>query len=184
MRRTVTREDYFEASLALLASDSGDSTLKIAPLCKALRVTTGSFYGYFGNLDGFVTEFLAYWERSQTDRIVARTTEEPAARRVQLMKELVIHVPHEAEAAIRAWARSNSRVADAQRRVDERRVQALTDVLASALGSRAAAEQLALMGMTLFVGLQQVRSADLQRDFELLFGEFESVITSRTSAMP
>jgi len=124
-----------------------------------LKVTSGSFYGYFGSFDGFVEEFLAYWEETQTARVVqlSGAPVDPAAR-VHLLKELARQLPHEAEAAIRSWAHTNARVADAQLRVDDRRLEALTKVLRPAAGSRREARNLAIMGMTLMVGLQQWRS--------------------------
>ncbi|RZI83009.1 MAG: TetR/AcrR family transcriptional regulator, partial [Microbacterium sp.] len=125
MRRLVTRDDYFEAAMEILAT-SGPSALKMGSLCKALKVTTGSFYGYFGSFDGFVGEFLEYWEASQTQRIldIANSTTDPGVR-IHTVKELAGAMPHEAEAAIRSWAHHHPIVADAQKRVDERRVAAL-----------------------------------------------------------
>lgn len=182
MRQMVTREDYFEQAMTTLATE-GAGSLKIAPLCRALKVTSGSFYGYFGSLDGFVEQFLVYWEETQTERIV-RMTSAPseAATRIHRMKELAGSLPHEAEAAIRSWAHTNERVAQAQKRVDERRVAALTEVLLPAAGSRREAKNLAIMGMTLLVGLQQWRSPVTARDFNLLFNEYEKMVVLRLPA--
>ncbi len=179
MRRLVHRADYFEAALTILAT-GGPSGLKIGSLCKALKVTTGSFYGYFGSFDGFVGEFLEYWETSQTQRIldIANRTVDPGER-IHTVKELASGLPHEAEAAIRGWAHHHPVVAVAQKRVDERRVEALTDVLEPATGSREEAHRLALMGITLLVGLQQWRSPITKADFDLIFDQYEQVVTSR-----
>ena len=182
MRLLVTREDYFEAAMTLLATE-GAAQLKIGPLCKSLKVTSGSFYGYFGSFEGFVAEFLVYWEESQTERIVqlSNAPKDPVER-IHLMKELAAQVPHEAEAAIRSWAHSNPRVADAQKRVDERRVTALAAVLLPAAGSKREAKTLAIMGITLLVGIQQWRSPVTKKDFDLLFNEYERVVLSRLEA--
>lgn len=182
MRQLVTRDDYFEAAMKVLATE-GTGKLKIAPLCRSLKVTTGSFYGYFGSLDGFIEDFLVYWEETQTERIIALSNApvDPVAR-IHLMKELAGQVPHAAEAAIRSWAHANERVAESQRRVDERRVVALTKVLLPAAGSRREAKNLAIMGITLLVGLQQWRSPVTKKDFDLLFDEFEKLVLSRMPA--
>lgn len=179
MRLLVTREDYFEAAMTLLAKD-GEGKLKISSLCKALNVTTGSFYGYFGSFDGFVDDFLVYWEQSQTDRIVqlSNAPTDPADR-VHLMKGLAAQIPHNAEAAIRSWAHTNARVAEAQKRVDTRRQRALSNILLPGVGTRREANRLAFMGITLLVGLQQWRSPVTKKDFDQLFDEYEAVVLSR-----
>ena len=179
MRQLVTREDYFDTAMGLLAT-SGPSSLKIGALCKALKVTTGSFYGYFGSFDGFVADFLDYWETSQTQRIldIADGTPDPADR-IHTVKELAGGMPHEAEAAIRSWAHHHPIVADAQKRVDEKRVEALTNILQPATGDREEARKLALLGMTLLVGLQQWRSPVTKADFDLIFDQYESVVLTR-----
>lgn len=179
MRLLVTREDYFEAAMKILATE-GVGRLKIGELCKAIKVTTGSFYGYFGSFDGFVKEFLADWERTQTERIV-ELSNAPAdpAERIHTMKELARALPHEAEAAIRSWANTNPTVAEAQKRVDDRRVDGLADILRPALGTRREAKSLAIFGITLLVGLQQWRSPVTNKDFDLLFNEYEQIIMAR-----
>lgn len=181
MRLLVTRDDYFESAMRILGT-AGARGLKIAPLCKSLKVTSGSFYGYFGSLDGFVVELMAYWEEQQTERIV-RLSHAPAdpTERIHLMKQLAADLPHEAEAAIRSWAHTNPKVGEAQKRVDERRVNGLADVLLPAVGSRAEAKRLAIMGITLLVGLQQWRSPVKKKDFDLLFDEYELLVLSRLS---
>jgi AcrR family transcriptional regulator len=179
MRQLVTREDYFAAAMSILAT-GGPSGLKIGSLCSSINVTTGSFYGYFGSFDGFVAEFLEHWETSQTQRIleVAGSTSDPGER-IHIVKELAGAMPHEAEAAIRSWAHRHPIVADAQKRVDERRVEALTDILEPATRDRDEAHRLALMGMTLLVGLQQWRSPITKSDFDVIFDQYEQIVTSR-----
>lgn len=176
MPRTVTREDYFDAAMTVLAT-AGAGKLKVATLCRSLNVTTGSFYGYFGSLDGFVEQFLTHWQDRQTDRIVqlSNAPGEPEER-IRLVKELARGLPHEAEAAIRGWAHINPRVATAQREVDARRQKALTKLFLPVVGSRRTASRLAIMAITLLVGLQQWRSPVSKKDYDLLFDEFESMV--------
>ncbi|WP_063711158.1 TetR/AcrR family transcriptional regulator [Nocardia niigatensis] len=183
MRQLVTREDYFDTALRILGTD-GAGRLKINEMCRALQVTTGSFYGYFGSFDGFVTEFLAYWEQSQTDRIVALSNvpEDPVAR-IRTMKKLSATLPHAAEAAIRSWAHTNPVVADAQKRVDERRLKAVTELLRPAVRTRAEAHRLAIMAITLLVGLQQWRSPVTTKDFNVVFDELERVVMARLESL-
>jgi AcrR family transcriptional regulator len=165
--------------MALLAS-GGAASLKITALCKALHVTSGSFYGYFGSFDGFVAEFLTYWEQSQTERI-AELSNAPAdpAGRVRLLAELTATLPHDTEAAIRGWAHTNSQVAQAQMRVDSRRQEILATAIQPGVGSRSEATKLAFLGLALLVGLQQCRSPVTKEDYNTLFNEYEQILNGR-----
>jgi len=179
MRLLVTREDYFAAAMDLLAT-KGSGKLKIAPLCSALKVTTGSFYGYFGSFDGFVADFLKYWEHAQTERLIQLTNiPDESTERVHLLKKLAAQIPHEAEAAIRSWAHTNPAVAEAQKRVDERRQNILVELFEPIVGSKGEAGKLAVLGMTLLVGLQQWRSPVTLADYNLLFDELEEMLYRR-----
>jgi AcrR family transcriptional regulator len=173
----VTREEYFGTAMSMLAGE-GHGALKIGALCKRLGVTTGSFYHYFGSLDGFVDALLEYWEREQTIRLVqlARVPVDPVER-VHRMKELALTLPHDAEAGIRGWSKSNTAVAVAQKRVDTEREEALRDVIGGIVPNGPKAELLALIGITLLVGLQQWRTPINLREVAQVFDEFEAVLT-------
>jgi AcrR family transcriptional regulator len=176
MRQLVTREDYHEAAMRILGAQ-GAGGLKITALCGELGVTTGSFYGYFGGLDGFIDEFLQYWWESQTARITAMAAvPEDPVERIQLAKTLGGTFPHAAEAAIRSWAHTNAAVAAMQAKVDKRRADALTEILRPAAANAKEARTLGIMAMTLMVGLQQWRQPITARDFNLVFNEFEKLI--------
>ncbi|MBJ8343880.1 TetR/AcrR family transcriptional regulator [Antrihabitans sp. YC2-6] len=182
MHLTVTREDYFEAALELLAT-KGATSLKIAPLCKGLRITTGSFYGYFGSFDGFVAELLAHWELLHSARISeVRPGETASDDRRRLLKDLTAQVPFRAEVSMRAWAHTNQRVAEAQRRIDRLRTEALAAALRPQVGSDEDADRLAVIGMTIFIGLQQWRSHSQQTYFDALFDEYELLVARRVAA--
>jgi AcrR family transcriptional regulator len=176
MRQLVTREDYHAAAMRILGTE-GAGGLKITTLCGELGVTTGSFYGYFGSLDGFIDEFLQFWWESQTARITATATApEDPIERIQLAKALGSSFPHAAEGAIRSWAHTNPAVAAMQVKVDKQRVEALTDILRPAAASTKEARTLGIMAMTILVGLQQWRQPITSRDFNLVFNEFEKLV--------
>lgn len=180
VRILVTREDYFAVALDLLASD-GPGGLRIAELCRRLSVTTGSFYGYFSNLDGFVDAFLAFWEGQQAERMaaLARLAPEDPLERIATMKALTADIPHDAEGAIRTWAATNPAVAAAQRRLDDARTGQLADVLEPVCRDRDDARRLAVLGMTLLVGLQQWMRPVSSADFALVFDQFEAMALAR-----
>lgn len=178
-KQFVTRLDYYEVALGLLA-EGGASQIKVNAMCEALSVTSGSFYGYFGSMSNFVREFLKYWELSQTERVVQLITAPPeVASRVRIMKDLTASLPHAAEAAIRAWAHTNPDVAEKQRLVDQRRLETLAGILEPTVRSTKDAHELAVLAMTLLVGLQQWRQPVTRADFDLVFDRFEQAVLAR-----
>ncbi len=101
MATTVRREDYFDAALAILATND-HAGLKQARLCSHLEVTTGSFYNYFESWAQFKTEFLQHWLESQTLQLAAAARLEGSmTRRLRLLVEFACSLPHSAESAIR-----------------------------------------------------------------------------------
>jgi AcrR family transcriptional regulator len=179
MRLLVTRDDYYEAAMRILGTE-GAGRLKIGRLCAELGVTTGSFYGYFGSLDGFIDQFLDYWWESQTTRIAAAVTDaQDAVERIHLVKELASQVPHAAEGAIRSWAHAHPAVSAMQSKVDERRLEVVTELLRPMAASPKEARSLGIMALTLLVGLQQWRQPVTERDFNLVFDEFEALVLRR-----
>lgn len=180
--RQVVAEQYYDAAMTILARD-GAAGLKIGPLCRALGVTSGSFYHHFSGWAGFVRGLLRYWEAEQTDRVVelARATTDPIERML-VVKRLTVDLRHDAEAAIRAWADGDPDVGGAQRRVDQQRTVALEQVVADVVDDGVDAHRLAVLGITLMVGFQQTcdpRDRDLLRS---LFDDYQRLILSYAPA--
>jgi AcrR family transcriptional regulator len=181
----ATREDYFEAALVILAN-SGSQQLKIGSLCRAVGVTTGSFYGYFQGWKGFVAQFLEYWEQAQTITIVqTSSTHEDPYQRLAVMQQLAAEIPHAAEAALRAWGHTDPTVRDAMQRVDELRYQSLRDIVELVVSNPDDADFVASLGITLLVGLQQWRSPVALEEFGRYAVEFERTVRAHAdSAAP
>jgi AcrR family transcriptional regulator len=157
VKRPVTRNDYFDAALAILSAD-GFGGLKQAALCKALRVTTGSFYHCFDSWQEFKTAFLGTWLQQRTTQLVelAAREAEPVAR-LSLLEEFAATLPHRAEAAIRAWAACDKEVADVQLAVDQQRHDVVRGAMTEILGESAEAENYTLLGLYILAGYQQLQ---------------------------
>ncbi len=172
----VTQEQYFAAAYACLA-ENGSESVTISRLCGRLGVTSGSFYHYFGSMDGFVDALLGHWEAERTQRVAdMAVARENRAQGIDLMREMAIQLPHEAESAIRAWSRSDERVAHVVRRVDATRHTALR-VLIEDLGIPTdTAARLATMGLGLLVGMQQMQRPVDRDQLRGVFDEFQHTI--------
>ncbi|MXQ76304.1 TetR/AcrR family transcriptional regulator [Rhodococcus rhodochrous] len=155
MATIVRREDYFDAALAILATND-HAGLKQARLCSHLEVTTGSFYNYFESWAQFKTEFLQHWLESQTLQLAAAARLEGSmTRRLRLLVEFACSLPHSAESAIRGWSHSDSGVHEVQSKVDDLRYAVVAEAVAQYLGSRGQAERFARLALYTLVGYQQ-----------------------------
>ncbi|MET8850977.1 TetR/AcrR family transcriptional regulator [Amycolatopsis sp. NPDC004625] len=177
----VTRQAYFGAALDLLA-EHGFTELTVGALCRALGVTSGSFYHHFGGWPGFVEQLLDHWENRQVRILRERNfgTGGPSADFAALM-DLTLGLPHEAEAAIRAWARNDETVRAAQKRVDDARVRTVGRVVEAIVGDRALARTLTSLGLAMLVGHQQLASAGEHGELAQLLGEYTRLVHSRAS---
>lgn len=176
MRTVATRTDYLDAGLSILARE-GHGGLKISALCSSFGLTTGSFYGYFHGFEAYVSELLERWELEQTHRIVelAAIPHDPV-QRLSAMKRLAITVPHEAESAIRAWSKLRPAVAQAQRAVDRARERALYDAVLGIVENDAKARHLAAMGLSLLIGIQQLRVEVTVEEVSAVLDDFEWLV--------
>jgi AcrR family transcriptional regulator len=175
----VTQEQYFEAALARLAAHGADG-LTIGGLCAELGVTSGSFYHYFGSWAGFVATLLAHWEVEQTQAIADRASAvaDPEVR-LDLLRDRAGALPHDAEAAIRAWSQADEVVGQAQRRVDRLRHDQLRGAVLGMGVPADRADRLATMGLALLVGLQQLERPVDGVVLRAVFDEFGAMVADQ-----
>ena len=147
------QQDYFDVALDVLGKQ-GHEALTIAVLCELLDVSKGSFYHHFGGWPGFMEALLNYWEEVSTIEVaeMASRTEDPA-QRYGFLRKMTTAINHDAEAAIRVWARSEPVAQAVQERVDKARIAVVADVIAQKL-PRPDARRLAELTHSLLVGTQ------------------------------
>jgi AcrR family transcriptional regulator len=174
-----SKDDYYRTALDLLA-DGGVGDLTIANLCTRLGVTTGSFYAHFAGIREFYTAFLEQWEAGRVYHLKEQvdSTVDPLGR-IDLLRRLAISVNHEAESAIRGWARADPLVAEFQRRVDRFREKALVQAFLDIGIEKDEARVLARIGLTILVGTQQIEDKVDRKRLDLLFSEYQDWLGSR-----
>ena len=150
-----TRERFFLAGMEILAED-GYGGLKLAPLCRRVGVTTGSFYHSFESWQDFTRRLVENWRDERTLRAaeLARAEVDPAER-VELLLQQGVSLPHSAEAAIRVWAGIDPEVAAIQESVDRERLATVTEACVDLTGDPEASSDLARNAFYLIVGFEQ-----------------------------
>jgi AcrR family transcriptional regulator len=174
-----SKDDYYRTALDLLA-EGGVGALTIANLCVRLGVTTGSFYAHFAGIREFHIAFLEQWEEGRVYLLKEQVefTTEPLER-IDLLRRLAVAVNHEAESAIRGWARTNPLVAEFQRRVDRTREEALVQAFLDIGIDNNEARVLARIGLTILVGTQQIEDKVDRKRLDELFSEYQRWLAFR-----
>ncbi|WP_300006794.1 TetR/AcrR family transcriptional regulator [Pseudonocardia sp.] len=169
---------YHVAALGILAQ-RGPGGLRAATLCTALGIPIGRIDEEFGSWAGFVEALLEYWEAEQTWAPAELALAVPDARqRVESLKHLATTLPHEAEAAIRAWAHCDPVVRRTQQRVDAQRTEATRQVIAGLGIDDAVARRLATMGIALLAGMQQVHGPVDVAELRAVLDDYERLVLS------
>lgn len=176
MPTLVSKVQYFETALDVLA-ETGFKGLNINRLCTTLGVTSGSFYHHFGSMQGFVDAFLEYWENRQGPilRDLAFGSGGPE-QDIEALRKLTVGLPHEAEAAIRAWSKNNLFVRAVQQRVDAARRKTVQRAIERVTGDPATAQVLTSLGMAMLVGYQQLSAGGDHAELEKLMDTYQGLV--------
>lgn len=132
---SLTAVSWLNAGLVALA-EGGPSMLKADVLSRRLGVSRGSFYWHFRDVAEFHDALLARWSELavETPMALARAEamEQPAEALANLVEQ-AMSAPIRLEAAVSAWAVQSPSVQQAVRKINQRRIELLTDLL-SAIG--------------------------------------------------
>jgi AcrR family transcriptional regulator len=174
-----SKDDYYRTALELLAEGGADA-LTMASLCARLGVTTGSFYAHFAGIREFHTAFLEQWAEGRVYQLKEQVFATPDAfERIGLLRRIAVAINHEAESAIRGWARTNPVVAEFQRRVDTVREEVLVQAFLDIGIDKKEARVLARIGLTILVGTQQIEEKVDRKRLDTLLTEYQQWLESR-----
>ena len=157
----LTQQDWLEAGQTLLRR-GGLRALKLRPLADELGVSTGSFYHHFSDFDAYQGRLANYWAHGQVQELLdAITRAEPAPiDRIRRLAQVVRRRGlSRLSIAMRAWADSDPRAAQAVERHDALMLGWLTDCVEAngVAHDQAAVRAYALMSL----GLAKVHAPHL-----------------------
>jgi AcrR family transcriptional regulator len=126
------RERWIEEGLRALAA-GGPDAVRVEVLAKRLGVTKGGFYGSFADRDALLTAMLDTWERESTDEVLARVEREGGDPKTRIRRAGMLTFSGDRllpiDLAVRDWARRDRAVAERLRRVDNRRMGLLRELI-------------------------------------------------------
>ena len=149
------RERWVEAGLQALA-DGGPSAVRVEVLAKQLGVTKGGFYGFFTDREALLTAMLDTWERESTDDVLERVERDGGDPQTRITRAgLLTFSSHRLlpiDLAVRDWARHDEAVAERLRRVDNRRMALLREMIGTFCPDPAEVEARSLLAFCLAIG--------------------------------
>ncbi|WP_369252194.1 TetR/AcrR family transcriptional regulator [Geodermatophilus amargosae] len=128
----TTRRRWVEQGLQALAA-GGPDAVRVEALAKDLGVTKGGFYGSFADRNALLEAMLDTWEREATDEVLDRVEREGGDPRTRAVRAGVLTFSDDRllpiDLAVRDWARRDEAVAARLRRVDDRRMGLLRELI-------------------------------------------------------
>ncbi|MGV9308253.1 MULTISPECIES: TetR/AcrR family transcriptional regulator [unclassified Nonomuraea] len=126
------RDRWIEEGLRALAA-GGPDAVRVEALAKRLGVTKGGFYGSFADRDALLEAMLDAWERESTDEVIDRVEREGGDPKTKIERAGVLTFSDDRllpiDLAVRDWARRDEGVAERLRRVDNKRMALLREMI-------------------------------------------------------
>lgn len=149
------RERWVEAGLQALAA-GGPNAVRVEALAKQLGVTKGGFYGFFADREALLAAMLDTWERESTDDVLERVEREGGDPQTRITRAGLLTFSSDRllpiDLAVRDWARHDEAVADRLRKVDNRRMALLREMIGSFCPDPAEVEARSLLAFCLAIG--------------------------------
>jgi AcrR family transcriptional regulator len=149
------RDRWIEEGLQALAA-GGPDAVRIEALAKRLGVTKGGFYGSFADRDALLEAMLDVWERESTDEVIERVEREGGDPKTKIQRAGVLTFSSDRllpiDLAIRDWARRDEAVAERLRRVDNRRMALLREMIGTFCSDADEIEARSLLAFCVAIG--------------------------------
>jgi len=149
------RSRWIEEGLRALAA-GGPDAVRVEALAKRLGVTKGGFYGFFADRDVLLEAMLDAWERESIDEVVERVDREGGDARTKIRRAGMLTFSGDRllpiDLAIRDWARRDEAVAERLRRVDNRRMARLREMIGTFCADADEVEARSLLAFCLAIG--------------------------------
>ncbi|MFC6228791.1 TetR/AcrR family transcriptional regulator [Paenibacillus allorhizosphaerae] len=172
---------WLEEGFSLLG-EQGAGLLTIDTLTSRLGVTKGSFYHHFQNWQSYKESLLSLFENERTLRTINIAEQQLSPLdKFELIMKTSLERRYELEVAIRAWALMDPFVASYQKRIDEKRIEYIEEILWQICHDRERSRDMARLFYSLHVGSQHLFPPIQGQDLEVLYREIQKLFNLLTS---
>lgn len=147
----LTKSDWIKHGLTML-SKHGIESIKVLPLAKALKVSRGSFYWHFNDLDDFRSNLIKHWRKTTTERVILDLAGQTKSDRLGLLLARGFTQGRGLDQAVRNWASQDASIAAVVAKVDSRRIAYIEGLLVEAGVSVKLAESRAILIYWAYLG--------------------------------
>jgi AcrR family transcriptional regulator len=177
------RDRWIEEGLQALAA-GGPDAVRVETLAKKLGVTKGGFYGYFADRDALLESMLDAWERESIDEVIDRVEREGGDPRTKILRAGVLTFSSNRllpiDLAIRDWARRDEAVAERLRRVDNRRMALLREMIGTFCPDADEVEARSLLAFCVAIGEHFLAADHGDRTRAQVLGRATDLLLNRT----
>jgi len=168
MADKLTKLDWLQAGFQALTK-AGPQALKAEPLAKSLKVSKGSFYWHFKDINDFKTSMISHWEKAATADVITHInagTANPSeklfalARRSTKLPRADYGGPA-SESAIRDWGKYEPDIARVVAKIDAQRIAFTQALFLEAGHEKKQARQSARLLYSALIGLEILAPAKL-----------------------
>jgi AcrR family transcriptional regulator len=149
-RYKVSKENWIKKGL-LIIRRNGSSHLTIDEIASRLKVTKGSFYHHFENIDEFEYEVANYWSTELIENMGQANTKNVA----DSLKRFYEAVNVKEETKFRNWSESSKFAAEALKSLDLKRIDFLFALYQTKYDQKEAKAK-AYLEYGAFIGVQQL----------------------------
>jgi AcrR family transcriptional regulator len=178
------RERWIEQGLTALAA-GGPDAVRVEALAKQLGVTKGGFYGSFADREALLTAMLDTWERESTDEVLDRIEREGGDPKTKITRAGLLTFSGDRllpiDLAIRDWARRDEAVAERLRRVDNRRMALLREMIGTFCADPDEVEARSVLAFCLLIGEHFLAADHGDRTRAQVLARAGDLILSRTA---
>jgi AcrR family transcriptional regulator len=155
-------DDWVRAAFARLSTE-GIESVRVELLARDLGVSKGSFYWHFQDREELLGKMLDRWESDETEWLGATVvTPRAAARWAHFIEHCADPARARLEAALRAWARRDERVASRISSIEKKRSKHIASVLRDIGFAPDLAESWAEIALLVYLGWLDRATRDLE----------------------
>lgn len=152
----LSKENWLEEGIKILSEFAQDK-IKILYLCERLEVTRGSFYHHFNSIENYVEELMKKWVRENTEAFIKAADQQSSPEeQMEKLYQLVEASDLAVEAAIRSWGFYSALVKSYVDKVDQMRIEYLTEIFQNLGYSKHQSILLSKLEIATLAGIQQM----------------------------